>query len=584
MILICVVIIFTADAIGSTTQIPKEIEFWLRAQWIGMVFLPPVYLHFSDALLATTGKPSRGKRRWAIRITYLVSTGFLFIIPASWFLGSLNPVPGSTTRLFQQFLMACFILYYFLSMIASWINFTRAFRRTTTPTTRRRIGYLITGALAPVLGSIPYLFFGSAFARDHNLIYWFVVMITNTLTGGMIVGMAYSVAFFGVSWPDRVVKRRLFKWIMRGPITAIITLALTTILRRAMTNFNLPLATWIPISMVLIILLLEYLITVFAPYWERWLFYGKDYAEIDLMTDLGDRLMTRNDLRQFLEAVLAAISDRFQTQNAFIASIEDSSVTMIVTTGKQKQIAFDDLQTQIISEDQEVVSRSKIVHWNGFLLVPLWNDQEEPRKLFGLLGMELKPGEMLHDDDVPVLLILCNRIVTALQNRDLQAGIFQMIQRINPKVQQFQLMRSETRFARAEDLTESDYSIPPEMTNMVKDALTHFWGGPKLSESPLLKLQVVQKSINGSETSQVNALRGVLRQAIEKIKPEGERKYTGEWVLYNILDMKFIQGKKVREVALKLAMSEADLYRKQRVAIESVAKSILELDNQIEQQ
>jgi hypothetical protein len=97
----------------------------------------------------------------------------------------------------------------------------------------------------------------------------------------------------------------------------------------------------------------------------------------------------------------------------------------------------------------------------------------------------------------------------------------------------------------------------------------------------LLKLPVVQSAVNGSDQSQVNALRGVLRQAMEKIKPEGDRKYTGEWVLYNILDMKFIQGKKVREVAMKLAMSEADLYRKQRVAIETVAKSIMEMDNQL---
>ncbi len=353
MILICVVIIFTADAIGSTTQISAEVEFWLRMQWIGMVYLPPAYLHFSDALLATTGKPSRGKRRWAIRITYLVSTGFLLIIPASWFLGSLDPGVGSSTRFLQQFLMGSFILYYFLSMVASWINFTRAFRRTTTPTTRRRIGYLITGAIAPVIGSVPYLFFGSAFASEHNLTYWFVVMITNTFTGGLIVGMAYSVAFFGVSWPDRVVKRRLFKWIMRGPVTAIVTLGLTTILRRAMTNFSMPLATWIPILMVMIILLMEYFITVFAPYWEKWLFYGNDFAEIDLMTELGDRLMTRNDLRQFLETVLAAVSDRFQTTSSFIASLENTTLTMIVTTGKNKTLDPEKFRDALLVEGTE---------------------------------------------------------------------------------------------------------------------------------------------------------------------------------------------------------------------------------------
>ena len=582
MILICVVIIFTADAIGSTTQIASEVEFWLRMQWIGMVFLPPAYLHFSDALLATTGKPSRGKRRWAIRITYLVSIGFLFSIPASWFLGSLDPREGSPTRFLQQFLMGSFILYYSLSMIASWINFTRAFRRTTTPTTRRRIGYLITGAIAPVFGSIPYLFFGSAFASEHNLTYWFVVMIANLFAGGLIVGMAYSVAFFGVSWPDRVVKRRLFKWIMRGPVTAIITLGLTTILRRAMENFSIPLATWIPIAMVMIILLMEYFITVFAPYWEKWLFYGKDYAEIDLMTDLGDRLMTRNDLRQFLETVLAAVSDRFQTTSSFIASLEDSKLSMIVNTGKQHYLDSDQFREILLGKQSEESLTDPILRWNGHTLVPLWNSQEEPRRLVGLLGMELREGETVNPDDRPVLLALCDRIITALQNRDLQSDIFQMIQRVNPKVEQFQIMRAETRFARAEELAESDYSVPPELTNMVKDALTHFWGGPKLSESPLLRMSVVQSTLSNEDQSPVNALRAVLRQAIEKIKPEGDRRYTGEWILYNILDLKFIQGKKVREVAMKLAMSEADLYRKQRVAIESVAKSIMEMDNQVE--
>jgi hypothetical protein len=61
----------------------------------------------------------------------------------------------------------------------------------------------------------------------------------------------------------------------------------------------------------------------------------------------------------------------------------------------------------------------------------------------------------------------------------------------------------------------------------------------------------------------------------------GERRFTSEWILYNILEMKFIEGRKVREVASKLAVSEADLYRKQRVAVEAVAHAILEMENHI---
>ena len=48
--------------------------------------------------------------------------------------------------------------------------------------------------------------------------------------------------------------------------------------------------------------------------------------------------------------------------------------------------------------------------------------------------------------------------------------------------------------------------------------------------------------------------------------------------------MKFIEGRKVRDVASRLAMSEADLYRKQRIAIEAVAKAIFEMEQGIKEQ
>jgi DNA-directed RNA polymerase specialized sigma subunit len=55
---------------------------------------------------------------------------------------------------------------------------------------------------------------------------------------------------------------------------------------------------------------------------------------------------------------------------------------------------------------------------------------------------------------------------------------------------------------------------------------------------------------------------------------------TSEWILYNILEMKFIQGRRVRDIAGRLAMSESDLYRKQRVAIEEVAKTLADMEQQ----
>ena len=121
-------------------------------------------------------------------------------------------------------------------------------------------------------------------------------------------------------------------------------------------------------------------------------------------------------------------------------------------------------------------------------------------------------------------------------------------------------------------MPESDFS------HWVKEALTHYWGGPKLTESPLIQLQIVKQMSVEMEGNTANALRSILREAIDRVKPEGERKFTGEWILYNILEMKFMEGRKVREIALRLAMSEADLYRKQRVAIDAVAKVMMEME------
>jgi len=94
----------------------------------------------------------------------------------------------------------------------------------------------------------------------------------------------------------------------------------------------------------------------------------------------------------------------------------------------------------------------------------------------------------------------------------------------------------------------------------------------------LMTLNVVRQTQAHHQGNAVNALREVLKKAIEEMKPEGQRRFTGEWLLYNILELKFLQGLKVRDVALRLSVSEADLYRKQRVAVDEVLKRIAQME------
>ncbi len=134
--------------------------------------------------------------------------------------------------------------------------------------------------------------------------------------------------------------------------------------------------------------------------------------------------------------------------------------------------------------------------------------------------------------------------------------------------------------ATAQERVEEELVVSPDFHRAVKDALDHFWGGPKLTHSPLLELNIVKSSLGEFDQNPTRTLRAILTRVIEQLKPEGARSFTApEWVLYNILEMKVIQGRKIRDIAQKLAMSESDLYRKQRVAIHEVAKAVQQMES-----
>jgi hypothetical protein len=583
LILVCVVGVFTAEAIGGTAGQAWEQDLWLRIQWVGIAFLPAVYLHFSDALMATTGKPSRGRRRWAIRLAYLVSGGFLVGLWITWLIVPQSEGFSPVAHLRPTFLTDMFVVYYFTAMIVAWVNFVRAYRRSATTTSRRRIVYLITGALAPALGSFPVLPYNIEFAGQHQYIFWSLSLAANLFVGVLLVVMAYAVAFFGVAWPDRVVKARLFKWLMRGPVTASITLGAVTIVRRVGEAFGYSYTAGVPIVMVVTILILEYLITLFAPLGERVLFYGNDRKELESLKKLEDQLVTNNDLTQFFEMVLAAIIDRLQASGAYIIALSSSGSEIVVTVGKTR---FDNVSTEVAIPEEVMLSTAtgiegiQYFNWGNDTVISLFNGTPEHPELLGLLGVTGAVNANLDAEQIQSFELLAHRASLALRDRRVQQQIFKSLEDLSLQVDLFQRLRAAGRYDREGMLTEEDSLPNDDIIFWVKEALTHYWGGPKLTNSPLIKFKIVQVALKEHDGNQANALRAILRQAIEQTRPEGERRFTAEWILYNILDMKFVEGRKVREIALRLAMSEADLYRKQRVAIEAVSKAIAEMETQ----
>lgn len=582
LILICIVIIFTTETIASTSSTPSSQDFWLHVQWAGIAFLPSTYLNFSDALLETTGKPSRWRRVWAIRISYLFSIMVLFLIPTGLLVGPIREAAFSAPHLEPTLFTSLFILAYLVLMGMAWYNFIRALLRTTTLTSRRRMGYLVTSAVGPAVGSFPFLLFGSTFANQHSLMFWSLTVVVNFVVGGLVVMMAYAVAFFGVALPDRVVKSRLFKWILRGPVTASITLGLTTLVRRFGETQGNPYSALVPIMLAGSILLCEYLITIFSPLWEKILFFGNDRADLVQLKTLEDRLLTHNDLAQFLEMVLAAVCDRLQTPGAFVAAIDNNGVELVMKTGLNKTLEELESPDELFKMVYGNGETPDLFHWGEDFLVPLFQREEgQPPLLLGLMGISGANRESLDSEQMRELKLLTERAELALRDRHTQKQVFQSLQNLTSDFEMIQQIRAAGRYGGAGMLMEELTPSGDDMTFWVREALTHFWGGPKLTSNPLNDLQIVKEGLEEHDGSQPNALRSVLKSAIEKIRPEGDRRFTGEWILYNILDLKFLEGRKVREVASKLAMSEADLYRKQRIAIEAVARTIRDMEDEV---
>ena len=584
IILLCVVVVFTTEALQNKTVPGWGIELLLRLQWIGIIFLPPAYLHLSDAVLVTAGRPSRGRRRIAVRLVYAVSVGFIVMLGLGILVGALVPEGKPAPHLQRTALTEVFTVYYIGIMAWAGYNFARAFSRMLTRSGRRRMLYLMAGATAPALGSYPYLLFGSGIASQYPLLFWSAALVINLLVAALVITMAYAVAFFGVSWPDRVVKSRLFKWLLRGPVTASLALAMMTLVRRAGEIFGgEPYSGFVPLAVVVTVLLFEHAITLFTPLWERVLFFGRDRGELQLLQNIEERLLTRGDLQQFLETVLAAVRDHLQSPCAFVAALDGNELSLSVVAGNRALLENENLEEALRVFDHNGDNKHREYVWGNFWILPLHQkkvngDRDEIPPLLGLLGIARKADRPMDKEQRDALWLLADRAALALEDRQLQQRVFRSLEDLQPQIDMLQRIRAAGRYdSRASLLTEP---LPEEsdLADWVKDALTHYWGGPKLTNSPLMKLRIVQVMSDEYDGNASNALRALLRRAVDQVKPEGDRRFTSEWILYNILEMKFIEGRKVREVAGRLAMSEADLYRKQRVAVEAVARAILDME------
>ena len=166
----------------------------------------------------------------------------------------------------------------------------------------------------------------------------------------------------------------------------------------------------------------------------------------------------------------------------------------------------------------------------------------------------------------------------------LQSEMYNLLEGLLPQFQMTRSRAGQVEYRGAFALASGINALPDrnELFEQVRAALRQYWGGSGITQSNMIKLRVVQSRIEHEGETPVNALRKLLENAIGALKPQGERKLLSpEWTLYNILQLRFLENRKVREVARRLSMSEADLYRKQRIAILAVTDVILEREQSL---
>lgn len=562
---------------------------WLRFQWIGIAFIPVTYLHSSDALLRMTNSTSR-LRRSAVFAGCIMSMAFLLMVIFS----DLVVRDGVYSPLATQFnagpLFWVFALYFFIAVAWGAANIARARRRCLTSTSRRRMTYLAISFLAPALGVFPYLLMVGM--RPYLFLYalQLITLVGNVGVAFMIIAMGYSVAYFGVLTPDRVVKRSLIHYLLRGPFVAICVIALILSIPDRDFIFGLPRDMVLIIAVVGLIVLLQILINLARPFIDL-LIYRRDRREIIWIQELDKRLLTTTDLKQFLENLLTAICDLLRVRQAFVAVMAEGELQVEAFCGRLSDIetfltscsTLDLIKSLVKGEDGEGpadLQNGDFVVRGGYWLLPLCTKARDAT--LGILGVEARCAEPdLMEGEKEAFATLIGRAEAALEDRHLQRRLFDVLRRIIPDIERIQRWRGTVRYADspALQIIEDNPIYASDFYQMVKDAFSHYWGGPRLTESPLLGLKVVERALKENGGNHVKALRSVLHRALEALKPEGKRSMTRtEWILYNILDLKFLQGRRAREVAVRLAMSESDLYRKQRVAIEEVAKAITDME------
>ena len=587
----CVLLVFAIDVAVVRLDAEALAEPWLRAQWVGLALLPAAYFSFATSVLQATHLEIR--YRAVAGVAVLV--GSVCLVFGALFTDAVVRRPART-ELFSHLqpgpLFWVFALVFLLVLAHAIRDLLLARARSLTQASRRRNTFLLLGFIAPAMGSFPYLMVIDGGIGTAEVTVLQISILINLATAVLLSLMMLAVAYHGVRLPDRVVRYRLVRFVTRGPFIAIVVIVLLQTIPTVEVVLGLPRDLVVFSVVTGVIVAGQLLLSLSRPLIDS-LIYRGDAQEVTWLRELERRLLTPSDIRRFMENHLISLCEFMQAPRGFVAAISGDNLVVEAVTGMSDQpdeIMPPERWRQLLNESLQHKEQQTFLPLAtdsaGMSVWPLYGQGELGAELvlLGIMGVEteLSP-ESFSVQETYILQSMQSKMAEALMDRRMQIDVLKGLRHIIPDIQKIQDLRGQMPYpgdlhARAAGTGES--SLPdPEFTAWVRDALRDLWGGPRLTHSPLIRLKVVGRYLEKTNGNSNLALRLLLGDAIKGLRPSSDMELGQlDSLLYQILEMRFIQGRKVREIAGKLAMSESDLYRKQRIAIEQVVTIIQEME------
>ena len=573
LVLACLTVSYVGDLFLATARLPADhpaAAFWLALGWVGICFVAPAYLHFADAVAETVGAPARARRVAVLASAVGAAVCVGLVLGTDALVGPVVGQPGAV-RFAPGPLFALFGAWYLAHTAWGAGVLWQARKRAYTSQSRRRMGYLLVSVIAP-LSTFPYLMAGGGVLAASPLLFRALAAFGNLATASMLVVMTYSVAYHGAIIPDRAVKRDLIKYLIQAPTLGVFIIALVqAVPLRLEASLGLPRDVLVALAIVVGVVTYQFVVRLFKPAVDL-VVYGGEGGDVLWLQRLDERLLSEHDLVQLLERILTALCEQLRVTTGCVLVFEGEAPRVDAYIGDEARVLglLADLDAERLAD---VAAGPALVPADGFWLRGL--SAPGGSALLGIVAVaqpdrSLEPGAQAAMDQ------LLASAEEALQDRVVQRRVVATLRALEPEIRGMQRLRGALQAGTAGPTSPV---TDPDFPHWVRDALAHYWGGPKLTNSPLLDLAIAREALAASDNNSARAMQTVINAALERLRPDGQRSFTAsEWLLYNILELRFVRGLRVRDIAGRLAMSESDLYRKQRVAIEALARQLAAME------